>query len=519
MVAVTGTLDRYREIRRLGSGGMATVMLAEDTLLGREVALKRMTVADVRGLSRLRREALVGASISHPNLVSIYDVLTTDDDEVVIVMEYIPGETLRDRIEREGKLPVDEALRILEGTAAGLDAIHERGIVHRDVKPPNILLSRDGSVKLADLGIASAPDRTRLTTAGQVLGSFSYMAPEQLEDGPVTVALDIYALAAVAYEALSGTKARPESNPLAVAHAIATQPPPDLRGVWPEAPAATAELLTAAMARDPARRPQPASQLVGRLRETLEPSRPATAATRVAAPAQEPEAEAAVGPPPGASRAWMVPAALLLLIAGILLAVVLSSGGGSSQSVSTAATHPPASAGHAGSTASGKAKTASPPAASSTPQSASTPSSASSSGSGTAGSSAGSSSGGGAAGAGATGAGATAGGGAGSPVSAVESFYHLAAGHDYSAAWALADPAFRNQLGGYNSFVGGQSGDRSITFNDAHVTNQSANSATVQVSTTSVRSNGTQHCGGTVNLTRAGTSSGWLLDQIGINCQ
>src|SRR5947209_5609583 len=251
---------------------MARVDLAEDTLLGRRVALKRMTgEADPRGVSRLRREALTGASLSHRNLVSIYDVVTSDDGHLILVMEYVEGETLRTRLSGEGKLPAAEALRILEGVAAGLDAIHERGIVHRDIKPSNILLGRDRTVKIADLGIAATTDRTRITTVGTVLGSFSYMAPEQLEDAPVTPAIDIYALSTVAYEALSGVPAHRESTPIAVAHAIATRPPPDLRKVWPEAPTAAAELLVRGMARDPAQRPRSAGELVARLRAALAP--------------------------------------------------------------------------------------------------------------------------------------------------------------------------------------------------------------------------------------------------------
>ncbi len=306
-MSTTTDLERYRHISALGHGGMSTVMLAEDTLLGRRVALKRLhATEDTRGLSRLRREALIGASLSHPNLVPIYDIVTVEEGEQVIVMEYVEGETLRDAVRRGGRLEVARALRILEGVAAGLDAIHAQGIVHRDVKPANILLGRDGSVKLADLGVASAPDRTRITTEGGVVGTFSYMAPEQLGGTRATPAADIYALAAVAFEALSGRKARNEPNPLALAHAIATSPPPDLRAAWPDAPAAAAKLLTRGMSRKPGDRPRSAGELVARLRQALVPDVTEAGAVAVApgsAPAAQAPAPARAKPKPAPARA------------------------------------------------------------------------------------------------------------------------------------------------------------------------------------------------------------------------
>jgi serine/threonine protein kinase len=199
-----GTTDqapRYREIERLGAGGMATVTLAEDTLLGREVALKRVYgTGDPQGSLRLKREALVGASLNHPNLVSVYDAETQDDGDVVIVMEYVEGETLSDVLRAGGPMRPEEAVRILEGVAAALDAIHARGIVHRDVKPANILLGHEGAVKLADLGVADVANRTNITSSGALVGSFSYMAPEQLEGASPSPGMDIYALAAVAFK-------------------------------------------------------------------------------------------------------------------------------------------------------------------------------------------------------------------------------------------------------------------------------------------------------------------------------
>ncbi|MGI8803831.1 MAG: serine/threonine-protein kinase, partial [Solirubrobacteraceae bacterium] len=259
-MAVADDLARYRIIERIGVGGMATVMLAQDTMLRRRVALKRVHAGgDARAISRLRREALVGASLSHPNLVSIYDVETGEDGDLVIVMEYVPGETLRQVIDGAGGLPEAYALEVLDGVAAALDAIHARGIVHRDVKPANILLGLEGAVKLADLGIAVAADRTQITQAGEILGTYSYMAPEQLNGAAATPAVDVYALAAVAFEMLSGEKAWPQDNPLALAHAIATGPPPDLRALVPGSSPTVAAVLRRGVAADPGRRPASAA--------------------------------------------------------------------------------------------------------------------------------------------------------------------------------------------------------------------------------------------------------------------
>ncbi len=541
---------------------MATVVLAEDRVLGRQVALKRVIRAgDLRGLSRLRREALTGASLSHPNLVSIYDIVSHDDGELVIVMEYVEGETLNDALNREGKLPVAEALRVLGHVATALDAIHGQGIVHRDVKPANILLGSGGTVKLADLGIASVADRTQITTTGTILGSYRYMAPEQLDDQGSSPAIDVYALSAVAFEVLSGRKARTEDNPLALAHAISTQPPPDLRRAWPQAPPAAADVLRRGMSREPERRPGSASELIGRLRAALSPEptiqmaapvvpperRIQMAAPEVAprtprpvpvsAPPTRPSGPPDGGPDPATHSRWGPLAAVLLaaVAAAVILAVIVGSGGSRPSTHSTASVvkHPKSTVKR--SHAHGKSTGAAAPAGSSAAGS-------SAAGSTAAGSSGAATSGAGSAGSAGTstagtsngattpstqssgapssssGAPSSAGGGAGSPVSAVESFYTLAASHQYSQAWALADPTFRSQLGGYQSFQSGQAGDRSITFDSAKPTSQSSTAATVSVATTSVRTDGTKHCGGTVDLQRTSPSAGWLLHQIHINC-
>src|SRR6201996_3270404 len=348
-VSAVADLERYRLISKIGSGGMATVDLAEDTLLGRRVALKRIEgTVDVSGLSRLRREALAGASLNHPNLVSVYDILTLENGHLVIVMEYVQGETLRELLTRRGALPAADALPLLAGVASGLDAIHGAGIVHRDVKPSNILLGEDGAVKVADLGVASVPDRTQITTSGSIIGSLNYMAPEQLEPGPVTPALDIYALSAVSFEVLSGAKAREAPNPVALAHALATQPPPSLTDAWPAAPRRVTDLLRRGMSREPRDRPASAGELVAgleagfgaqttkparartpRIVEAREPARPA--APRRASP---PRRERAAAPPPTEplqaapppedprSRRWILAAAALGAV-GVAVALLL----------------------------------------------------------------------------------------------------------------------------------------------------------------------------------------------------
>jgi eukaryotic-like serine/threonine-protein kinase len=251
---------RYRVIDRLGAGGMATVFLAEDQRLSRLVAVKRLhgdSAAEEE--VRFRREAKVGASLSHPNLVSIFDT-RADEDSLLIVMEYVEGETLADALTR-GRLSRDRAAEIIRGLAAGLDYAHAQGIVHRDVKPGNVLLGERGAVKLADLGIAKALERTELTRSGTLLGTPAYMAPEQLEGGPLGPATDIYALAAVAFEALSGSKARTGRTAVEIAHRVATEPPPDLQDAWAGAPDAAADAVAWGMEPAPGDRPGTAMAL------------------------------------------------------------------------------------------------------------------------------------------------------------------------------------------------------------------------------------------------------------------
>ena len=178
----TGTVlaDRYAVERKLGAGGMATVYLAEDQVLGRRVAVKRLRgEGDAADLERFRREARLGATLSHANVVTVFDTVAGDDG-VLIVMEYVEGETLADAL-AGAPLGDERAIEVLSAVAAALDHAHANGIVHRDVKPANVLLGDDGTIKLADLGIATAIAATRITTTHDIVGTLAYIAPERLD--------------------------------------------------------------------------------------------------------------------------------------------------------------------------------------------------------------------------------------------------------------------------------------------------------------------------------------------------
>ncbi|MEA2471159.1 MAG: eukaryotic-like serine/threonine-protein kinase [Thermoleophilaceae bacterium] len=316
--------DRYRVIERVGSGGMATVLLAEDERLGRQVAVKRLHAESPDDTARrFRREARLGASLNHPNVVSVYDIVS-DDEGVLIVMEYVEGETLRDAIER-GPLPPARALEVLRGVAEALDHAHGEGIVHRDVKPANVLLGRDGRIKLADLGIATAVEGTRITMSGTVLGTAAYMAPEQLEGHKPGPAADVYSLAVLAWESLSGRRAYDGRTPLEIAHRKAAEAPPSLASVLPDAPPAAVDLFERAMGPDPAARPPSATAFVGELERALAGPKPVS--------------ERPTAPHPGyvrhtrsRSQSRLLPVLGLLLGLALVVGVVLASTGGGGDS-------------------------------------------------------------------------------------------------------------------------------------------------------------------------------------------
>ena len=197
---------RYRVERVLGEGAMAKVLLAHDAELGREVAVKLLDeglAADPSFRARFAREARVAAGLSHPNVVTVFDVGEADG-RPFIVMELVPGRTLEERLRRDGALPADDVLAIARQVCAGLEHAHANGLVHRDLKPGNLIERDDGTIKIADFGIARAVEGTELTEAGTVVGTAAYLAPEQAEAGTVTPATDLFALGVVLYELLTG---------------------------------------------------------------------------------------------------------------------------------------------------------------------------------------------------------------------------------------------------------------------------------------------------------------------------
>jgi serine/threonine protein kinase len=310
---------------------MAAVYLARDERLDRNVAVKRMHIAehDEIDARRFQREARLGASLSHPNLVSIFDT-EKDDESVLLVMEYVEGETLADVLAR-GEVEPRRAIEIVRAVAEALDHAHSEGIVHRDIKPGNVLLGRDGSVKLADLGIAKAVERTDITGTGTVLGTPAYMAPEQLQGGDLGPAVDVYALATMAFEMLTGRKARRGRSAVEIAHQVVNESPPDPRETNPAIPAPTAEALRAGMAKEPADRPRSAGELAERLERSFGRTDKHRALTTRRMERAVPVGDVGTPPPPAPPRTtrnmrWL-PAAALLAVALAAIGIAVAGGG------------------------------------------------------------------------------------------------------------------------------------------------------------------------------------------------
>jgi len=269
--------ERYRVARHIASGGMASVWEAEDLLLGRVVAVKVLGAqyaSDPDARARFQREARTAAQVSdQSHVVTIYDIGEHNAD-AFIVMEYFAGGTVADRLRaarRAGeRVPHETVLRWLSETANGLDVAHAAGIVHRDVKPANLLLDAQGRLAVADFGIARLADDTQMTQTGQVLGTAAYISPEQAMGKPATAASDRYALAVVAYELLTGSRPFSGGPPTAQALQHAQETPPRASQASPDLPAAVDPVFARALAKDPDARPATATEFVEGLAKALD---------------------------------------------------------------------------------------------------------------------------------------------------------------------------------------------------------------------------------------------------------
>jgi eukaryotic-like serine/threonine-protein kinase len=309
---------------------MATVDLVRDVDLDRPVALKRLAenlARDEELRQRFLREARLAARLSHPNVVRVFDV-GEDAGRPFIAMEYVEGGTLADLVARRGREPVAEAATLGVQICAGLAAAHAAGLVHRDVKPQNLLLGTDGVLKLGDFGIAVGYEGTRLTVAGTVLGTAGYLAPEQARGEEVTAAADIYAVGAVLYELLTGEPARTVDS-LAELGSDDGFDPPDLAARVPRAPPELVAAVTACLSVRPEDRPASAAALARRLAPVA-----SEAATLALPPDPATRATEILARPAGRHRWWttrrLVAGAALVAaaVAGLVLAVALNSGGG-----------------------------------------------------------------------------------------------------------------------------------------------------------------------------------------------
>jgi len=264
--------DRYRLERRLGVGGMSTVQLAFDTRLERYVAVKLLAehlAQDASFVSRFRREALAAARLVHPNVVQVFDFGSDEaSGRQYIVMEYVDGQSCAEILRERGHLPPDEAVDILAQSCRGLDYAHRNGVVHRDVKPGNLLLSRDGMIKLADFGIAKAAEQSDITKVGSVLGTAAYLSPEQARGEPAGPASDLYALGVVAYQLMAGRLPYDAASLTDLARQQAT-PPQRLDELAPDVPPALAAAVLRALASDPDQRYPDAGAMADALRDGL----------------------------------------------------------------------------------------------------------------------------------------------------------------------------------------------------------------------------------------------------------
>ena len=282
------TIDgRYTIGRPLGSGGMAEVFLAHDAVLERDVALKVLRSqyrGDEEFYERFGREARNAASLSHPNIVSIFDRGETPEGTCYIAMEYVSGGTLKERLDERGPMEPGRALAVASQVAEALWAAHERGVIHRDIKPQNILVTDMGHLKVTDFGIARAASAATISATNAVFGTAGYLSPEQALGEPATPRSDLYSLGIVLYEMLTGVVPYRADNPVAVCMKHVTEPLTPPRRLDPTIPEAVDALVIKMLAKDPADRPASASELLDDIEVVRKGALPPTPTPRTGTP-------------------------------------------------------------------------------------------------------------------------------------------------------------------------------------------------------------------------------------------
>jgi eukaryotic-like serine/threonine-protein kinase len=337
--------DRYRLEEVLSTTVMADVRTATDVVLDRRVVVKLLAPEADR--SRFEREAQAAAALAHPNIVQVFDYGEAED-RPYIVFEYLPGGSLEARLAGGRPLPDDETARIAADIAAGLAHAHQRGVVHRDLKPGNVLFDAEERAKIADFGIAQLAGAVTLTDAGTVLGTAAYISPEQTRGETATPASDVYSFGVLLYRMLSGRLPFESESPVELAAMHRDTDPPDIRGFRRDAPPALAAIAMAALAKAPAARPRDGEALIRAL--TSEALPPGTDAPTQRLPAQTDAVTQVIpsAPPPRRRRRPSplvagVIGAVLLACGGVLAAVLLTNGSSPAPAGPLTTTRPSAS--------------------------------------------------------------------------------------------------------------------------------------------------------------------------------
>ena len=267
--------DRYQIIKAIGEGGMANVYLAYDTILDRNVAVKVLRgdlANDEKFVRRFQREALSASSLTHPNIVEVYDV-GEDNGQYYIVMEYVEGKNLKDLIKKRGKLTISEVIDIMLQITDGMSVAHDSYIIHRDIKPQNIMILENGLVKIMDFGIAMAMNSTQLTQTNSVMGSVHYLPPEQANGKGATLQSDIYSMGIVMYELLTGSLPYRGDNAVEIALKHLKEPLPSIREKLPNIPQSIENIIIKATAKNPKNRYSDAREMHNDLLTCLDEDR------------------------------------------------------------------------------------------------------------------------------------------------------------------------------------------------------------------------------------------------------